>query len=250
MRSAGRDRRVGVLQARRLRRARPRRALPLVVFALVSLRRLGLGLPCAGLWLWLRLASAAFSDLASGFASPGLVWPPAWPLLALTLGSLGLGSGWHRRRIGARIALRQRRRTAQHHGQNRSRNAHDNPETDTRPHPSRNRPDAPMMRAAEVTMLTSRGTRTLRAPHRAARGRRSRPGGARPRPRAGDRRRRARRAGAAVSRGGGRRHARRDRRRHGGAVESAAPGDPRHAGCRLAEGRQRGGARSRGSTRM
>src|ERR1700733_5947618 len=64
-----------------------------------------------------------------------------------------------------------------------------------------------------------RRTRTLCPPYRAARGRRPRPGGAEGRFRAGDRRRRAWRAGADVSGRRRCRHARRGRRRHGVAVQ-------------------------------
>ena len=64
------------------------------------------------------------------------------------------------------------------------------------------------------------------------------------------RRRRARRAGAALSRGRRRRHARHRRRRHGVAVEPAAPGDPRDARYRRAEGRRARPRRSHGSIRM
>ncbi len=95
-----------------------------------------------------------------------------------------------------------------------------------------------------------RRTRTLRPPYRAARSRRPRPGRVEGGCRAGDRRRRARRPGADVSRRRRRRHARRGRRRHRLAVQPAAPDHPRHAGYRPAQGRQRRDRRFTRSIRM
>ena len=223
-----RDRRIGVLQARGLGDAGARRCRWSRTFGgLLRLRRGGL-VPSCPRPAWprrLRLGGFLFARRLR---------------FRLRLRSLGGGvASGDRHGIGPRVALRERRRASQNHGQNRSGNAHTNLDAPA-PHPSRNAGDAPMMRAAEVTMLTPEELeryarhivlREVGGPGQAALGR-------------------ARvlvigagglgRAGAALSRRRRRRHARRDRRRHRVAVEPAAPGDPRHAGHRHAEGRERG----------
>ena len=106
-----RDRRIGVLQARRLaarcrrRRCRWSRILDFGFAAAASSFLSGIRL---------RLGGFGFFRADFGFGS-------GFAALAARVAS---GAG-----IGPRIALRERRRASQNHGQNRSGNAHTNPDT-------------------------------------------------------------------------------------------------------------------------